>query len=813
MDKLYNDTIDAESYISKPEVIRVRLSVAMMGYRPVPVAGPYMKVKSPGKRPLIEKWQEICATADEAEIRRWSRAEPNCTNTGLLCGDLVGVDIDVLDSEIAETVRRLAVSMLGETPLVRIGKAPKILLCYRADAAFRKMETPELFFADDSKAQIEILADGQQLVAYGIHPDTGKPYSWPDGSPETVHFDDLPVVNSDHLRSFVEEAGRIIRKAGGRTKDEIDGKAAKPAPTGAKRIDFGTPSGDKDFFKEVNRAALGAIEDWLPEIFRSAKQESGTGAWRVTSADLQRPLQEDISVHPVHGGRDFGTGKSVSPIDIVIEHGGATDSKEAALWLCNRMHIDSAVLGWKKGKKEKAKKERKAKAEAADLDGFAKNEDGIALAFADKFKDQLRFCHSTGAWYVWTGSRWRKEETKLAFCWARDLCRELNSDSEDKLAKAATAGAVERFAQSDRAFAVTSEIWDRDSFLLSTPGGTVDLKTGTLRKARPEDFMTKQTAVASADPLHGDGCPMWLAFLKQATKGDQSLIRFMQQIAGYALTGDTREHALFFIYGTGGNGKGVFLNTITKVMGDYATSAAMDTFTASQSDKHPTDFAKLKGARLVTASETEEGRAWAESRIKQMTGGDRISARFMRQDFFEFDPTFKLLIIGNHKPILRNVDDAARRRFNIVPFVHKAEPRDLQLEKKLEAEWPAILRWMIDVCLDWQRNGLVRPASVSKATDEYFNSQDLFGQWLEECCELHPGNDQRLETAADLYASWETFVEGHGEKPGSSKTLGDKLSQRDVGSVQKRHPMNGKNCKMRTGISLVRPPQNWAEDG
>ena len=256
MDKFDTDTIDFKSRIRAPEVLRLRLALSAMGYRPVPVAGPYMKVNSPGKQPVMKNWREICDTADEAEIRRWLRDEPNCTNTGLLCGKLVGVDIDVLKSSLAEKIRGVAVSMLGETPLVQIGKAPKILLCFRTETPFRKMETDELFFRDGSKAQIEILADGQQLVAYGIHPDTGKPYSWPDGSPETVHFDELPVVNSDHLSSFVKEAGRIIREAGGRTKDEIDGKAAKPPPVGAKRIDFGKPGDKGDFFREVNRAAL-----------------------------------------------------------------------------------------------------------------------------------------------------------------------------------------------------------------------------------------------------------------------------------------------------------------------------------------------------------------------------------------------------------------------------------------------------------------------------------------------------------------------------------------------------------------------------
>ena len=146
------------------------------------------------------------------------------------------------------------------------------------------------------------------------------------------------------------------------------------------------------------------------------------------------------------------------------------------------------------------------------------------------------------------------------------------------------------------------------------------------------------------------------------------MMRFLQQIVGYCLTGDTREHALFFIYGPGGNGKSVFLNTVSAIIGDYATTAAMDTFVASKSDRHPTDLAGLRGARLVAASETEEGRAWAEAKIKAITGGDPISARFMRQDFFTYRPQFKLVIVGNHKPVLKNVDDAAERRFNIIPF-------------------------------------------------------------------------------------------------------------------------------------------------
>jgi putative DNA primase/helicase len=331
--------------------------------------------------------------------------------------------------------------------------------------------------------------------------------------------------------------------------------------------------------------------------------------------------------------------------------------------------------------------------------------------------------------------------------------------------------------------AVTSEIWDCDPFLLGTPAGTVDLRTGKLREPDPADGITRITAVSPAATVD---CPRWLQFLEE-TFGDAELIGFIKQWCGYCLTGDINEHALVFGFGNGKNGKSVWLNVITGILNDYATTAAMETFTASKFDRHPTELAMLKGARLVTASETEEGRSWAESRIKQITGGDPITARFMQKDFFTFQPNFKLTIIGNHKPLLRNVDEAARRRFNMIPFNRTPADPDPLLGQKLRTEWPGILRWLIEGCLDWQQCGLVRPESVIAATESYFDDQDLLSQWLDEACDAEPGNRYKWEATAKLFASWTEFSNRAGEGPGSRKTFTMELARRGFEYFEQGH--------------------------
>jgi putative DNA primase/helicase len=327
-------------------------------------------------------------------------------------------------------------------------------------------------------------------------------------------------------------------------------------------------------------------------------------------------------------------------------------------------------------------------------------------------------------------------------------------------------------AKADRRHAATVNQWDVDPWLLNTPDGVVDLRTGRLRPHQPDDYMTKITAGAP-----GGECPLFLRFLTKITGGHRELERFLQRVAGYSLTGVTREHALFFGYGTGANGKGTFLNTLTGIQGGYATVAPMETFTATIAERHTTDLAMLRGARLVTAQETEEGRRWAESKIKALTGGDPITARFMRQDFFTFTPAFKLFIAGNHKPGLRGVDEAIRRRFHLVPFTVTVplEERDPELAEKLKAEWQGILAWAIQGCLEWQRIGLSPPDAVQRATEDYLAAEDAITNWIGERCRKAGYGGSR---AGELFDDWRKWALAAGEEPGSQKRFSQALEAR-----------------------------------
>ena len=302
---------------------------------------------------------------------------------------------------------------------------------------------------------------------------------------------------------------------------------------------------------------------------------------------------------------------------------------------------------------------------------------------------------------------------------------------------------------------------------------TVNLNTGEFYKARKEDYITKSTTVAPRDiPI-----PIWRSFLDKITASDAELQKYLQRMAGYCLTGDTNEHVMFFFYGTGANRKSVFINTLVEIWGDYAAIAPMTTFMATHTDQHPTDLAMLRAVRLVVAQETEAGRHWAEARIKSITGGDPITARFMRADFFTYKPQFKLVIVGNHKPSLRTVDEAIRRRIHLVPFVvtiPEAE-RDKDLFDKLKPERLGILQWAINGCLKWQKTGLAPPNTVLDATAKYLADEDNFARWIEDECVTEKN---QWGVGAQLWGQWKIWCERNNEHPGSQKSFAQEMEKR-----------------------------------
>jgi putative DNA primase/helicase len=447
---------------------------------------------------------------------------------------------------------------------------------------------------------------------------------------------------------------------------------------------------------------------------------------------------------------------------------GKTDDELVAVLLDRGNKISEHIFDQKQKPEAYARRQvQQARAQQAAAGPYGGLEDQVALEFSAAYAEHLRFVALWNKWLQWDGVHWIFEDTLHAFNLARLLCRKAEN------AAAKTVAAVVTLARTDRRQAATAEQWDADPWLLGTAGGTVDLHTGKLRSPKPGDYITKITSVAP-----GGDCPLWLAFLKKVTNGNQELQGYLQRVCGYCLTGSTKEDALFFLYGKGANGKSVFLRTVAGILEDYHRVASMEMFLVTRGERHPTDLAMLRGARLVTAVETEEGKRWDEAKLKALTGGDPIAARFMRQDFFKYVPQFKLMIAGNHKPAIRSVDEAIRRRMNLVPFsvTIPERERDEELSNKLKAEWSGILAWIIKGCLTWQRGGLKPPAAVTEATDKYLESQDDLQAFIDESCVVAK---HEYDSVEHLWDGWVDWAEDCGEFVGSKRRFSERLQDKE----------------------------------
>ena len=409
-----------------------------------------------------------------------------------------------------------------------------------------------------------------------------------------------------------------------------------------------------------------------------------------------------------------------------------------------------------------------------------------AQRFAERFGHKVIFTSGRG-WLVFDGIRFKPEATLETLELAKTAARLINDEV------ALQRGEKARLARSDFAkqslskaslermidlakglLAVEDSKLDSDPMLLNTETGTVDLRTGQLEKHDRRDLLTKLAPVA-ADP---DAiCPQFRKFMHQVTRGDTDLIRYIQKCIGYTLTGDTSEQILFFVYGPGQTGKSTLVNLIRNMMGDYGRHTPTETLLVKQYDNAiPADLARLAGVRMVTAIEANFNRHLDEARIKGMTGGEPITARFMRQNFFEFKPNFKLWLVANDRPRVRSTDTALWRRIRVLPFSVEISKSncDPDLSEKLKAEWPGILAWAVRGCLKWQTEGLVEPARVQTATADWQNQVDHLKRFVGETLIFIP--DGRVQ-ARSMYESYSRWCSQNGERRSSMAHFKTRLSE------------------------------------
>lgn len=688
----------------------VALAYGRRGYRVFPCGR--------DKRPLV-RWTKAAAT-DARTIRKWWQRWPEAM-IGLCTGDgLSVVDLDV-DKTTGERIGEATAERLGLLAELDSG------LCAITPSSGR-----HVYFSGDLPTTagqigrgIDTRGAGGYVIAPGSTNGSGL-YRW-DGP-------GLLEAEPPLLPDAIVRAHRARRSRGESQIEESKGWPERAGPDEVQEI-----------LSHIDPDA-GGYQQWCDVLMGLHDHFGGS------EAGLQ------IAERWSQGGAKYQPGEVRGKWQSFSSGGGITFGTVCAL--AQRSGVDLAEIARRHCGRHEGLADRGRPQSASAVPEHS--EEALALGFAARHMDDLRFVAPWGRWLCWRGNKWGFDESLGAFDLTRRVCREAatacgQANVATLLASAKTVAAVERLAKADRRMAASVEQWDADPWLLNTPHGVIDLRTGSARPHRPTDYQTRITAISA-----GGERATWRQFLMDVTGGDAELQAFLQRLAGYALTGSTREHSLAFLHGTGANGKSVFTNTLAGILGDYHKTAPIETFTASGSDRHPTELAMLRGARLVTAVETEEGRRWAESRIKALTGGDRIAARFMRQDFFEFTPQFKLLIAGNHKPGLRSVDEAIRRRFHLVPFTVTIPPekRDPDLSDKLRAEWPGILAWAIEGCLAWQRTGLAPPESVLAATAHYLEGQDAIAAWLDEVCELDPGS---WTLRSELFASWKVWAERTGE--------------------------------------------------
>lgn len=634
------------------------------------------------------------ASNDTGIVQDWWRRWPDANiGLSLAASGLVAIDIDSYKTEcaweVASTDRDVPATFTQVS--ARGGRH----LLFRAPSERR--------FAGKLCAGVDIKRNGYILLA----PSTfgGRPYRIID--------DRQPALAPDWLPSNTSRPTSSANSAGPKPK------AASPAEV-------------REFLDWVDPDC--GYGDWIEVLQALHENFDGGEAGLALAEEWSQKGVKFVPGEVAQKWRGFraGSGVTIATLAHHARQGGA----------------DLAAIARRHGKMSAALPPSSASAlvPSPDADSLDLSQDALALALGrHAFDDDARYVASQELWYLWNGTVWQADDRLRVMTLARDFLREVAARAGkraddpagaatrrklDHLRSHATVSAVATLARANPASAARASDFDRDILLLGTPTGTVDLRDGRLRPPRREQMITRQTTVGPAQV--GAVPKRWLAFLHEIMNGDADLVAFLQRAAGYGLTGSTNEHKLLFLHGSGRNGKSVFLNTLLNIWGSYGRRVPAAAFLSGKVERHPTDLASLRGARLAVASELARGKSWDEAVLKDLTGGDRMAARFMRQNFFEFDPQLTLMIAGNIQPSFRGVDVAIRSRVVLVPFTVTIPPdrQDRGLEAKLRAEGPEILRWCIEGALAWQQGGLRVPASLVRASEEYFDDEDIVGQFL-----------------------------------------------------------------------------------
>jgi putative DNA primase/helicase len=451
--------------------------------------------------------------------------------------------------------------------------------------------------------------------------------------------------------------------------------------------------------------------------------------------------------------------------------------------------------------------------------GYKKSDVGNANRLINKHGVNIRYIHEHKTWIYWSDGRWEFDKDGDIFRRAQDTIlaihtevAETDHDTRSALSKFALRSENKKsldnmiaIARTDKEVVMSQSDLDKDHYLLGVANGIVDLITGELRCSNRSDLITKRAHVTHSIDAK---CPRWLKFINEIMDNDKELVDYLQKIVGYSLTGNTTEQKFFFLHGFGANGKSVFIETISNLLGDYSMQTPVSTLMTKATGAINNDVARLKGARFVAATETQEHSKFNESELKQLTGGDTITARFLHQEFFQFLPEFKLWISGNHKPVSGD-GYGIWRRLILIPFNVKfaKKDRDNKLTEKLKQELPGVLNWAIAGCIKWQKEGLKTPDAIQSAISEYKSEMDTVQQWIDDCWETNSATDSEIKST-ELYRSYINWAAQNGEyyKLTQNK-LGRKLIERGVKTKRRSNGNHYLGIALKNNINFqkVRP--------